>query len=334
MKSSDRPFPDFVGNDEALTHIAAYLRGGHFPHALMIEGPAGSGKKTLARLIAGAAVCENRRQRPCGVCASCRKAAAGTHPDIEEFSGKGGDRSFHIDTVRAMRHTAYIRPNEADARVMILCDAHTMTPQAQNALLKILEEPPTNVLFLITCENRAQLLPTVRSRTVVLSLSGVSWEQARPLLLQRLPDADEDTLRRALALSGGVIGPVLSGAAGDAFSPALRLVPQIADALTAPDDWPLIALTAGLDKEKEAVRELLSGLVLLFRDALVLHYGSKATLSPSPEAAARLSARFGGSKLSALLRETEALQQALLRNMNQTLLSAQLAARLRRAAMG
>ncbi len=334
MKKFDRLFPGFVGNEQTLTAAAAYLTSGQFPHALLIEGPTGSGKKTLARLIAGAAVCEDAGHRPCGVCASCRKAAAGIHPDIEEFKGEGGERSFHIDTVRILRHNAYVLPNEAEKRVMILCGAHQMTPQAQNALLKILEEPPAHLLFVLTCENRAQLLPTIRSRVTVLSLTGVSFEEAQPVFKQHFPDADEETLRRAFAASGGVIGPVLSGLSDKSLSKALDLIPQIAKALIAPDDWPLVALTGTLEKDKEAVRELLSGLHLLFRDALMLHYGGKTTLSTAPDAAHVLASALSGARLTALLRETEDLQLCQRRNMNQNLLLTRLAVRLRRAAVG
>ncbi len=334
MKNFDRPFPDFIGNDGALNQVAAYLKAGQFPHAILIEGPTGSGKKTLARHIAGATVCEGTPRRPCGACSGCRKAAAGIHPDIEEFAGTGGERSFHIDTVRVLRHNAYVLPNEAEKRVMILCDAHQMTPQAQNALLKILEEPPAHLLFLLTCENRAQLLPTIRSRVTVLSLTGVSFEDAYPLLQERLPDADEDSLRRAFTAFGGVIGQVLSGFSGQSLSKALDLIPKIATALLAPDEWPLLALSGEMEKDKETLKEVLSGLHLLFRDALMLHYGSTTTLSTAPDAARALSARLSGARLTALIREVEGLQESMRRNMNQALLLSRFTARLRQAAVG
>lgn len=334
MKSFDRPFPQFIGNDGAKNQIAAYLQSGQFPHALLIEGPTGSGKKTLARLIAGAAVCENAEERPCGRCAGCRKAAENIHPDVEEFSGTGGERSFHIDTVRVLRHNAYILPNEAEKRVMILSNAHQMTPQAQNALLKILEEPPAHLLFILTCENRAQLLPTIRSRVTVLSLTGVSFEEAYPLLKEKLPEADEGDLRRTFTAFGGVIGPVLSGFADKGLSKALDLLPRMAKALLSPDDWELIALTGEIEKDKETVKEVLNGLHLLFRDALMLHYGSTATLSTAPDAARTLSAALSGTRLTALIKEVEGLQEDTRRNMNQALLLSRLVTRLRSAAIG
>lgn len=327
-------FPDFVGNENALRQLSVDIAAGRFPHALLLEGPVGCGKKTLARMIAGAAVCSDTENRPCGSCENCRKAREGIHPDIEEIKGGTGNNSFHIDRIRELREDAYILPNEAAVRVLILCDAHTMTPQAQNALLKILEEPPRHLLFILTCENRAQLLSTIRSRVQAITLSGVEWEQAYPLLRQRLPDTDEQTLTRAFSISGGVIGRVLADLSDDTLEKVLRIAPQIAAAVADSNEWELMAATASLDKDKAAVTGVLSGLQLIFRDALTLHYGGTTTLSTAPEVAKRLSQALSGQRLTALLKEIEELCGAQRRNMNQTLLLTRLSARLRAAATG
>lgn len=330
MKNSDRLFPEFVGNQNALQQLSVDIAAGRFPHALLIEGPAGSGKKTLARLLAKAAVCENEN-RPCGLCAHCRKATAGIHPDIEEFAGDGGNRSFHVDRIRDLRENAYVKPNEAAVRVFILCDAQNMTLQAQNALLKILEEPPKHLLFMLTCENHAQLLPTICSRVQSVRLSGVEWEQAEPFLKERLPDADEQTLKNAFAVSGGVLGRALTDAADDTLKKVLETAPKIASALLKPREWDLMQACAALEKDKAALSGVLNALQLIFRDALILHHGGESTLSAAPETAAQLAQALSGRRLTALVQEIEQLQQAQLRNMNGAVLLTRLCARLRAA---
>jgi DNA polymerase-3 subunit delta' len=126
--------------------------------------------------------------RPCGVCRDCVKLGLGVHPDLAVISGGEKAKSFHVETVREIRGDAHIKPSEADCRVFILQNAQNMTAQAQNALLKIIEEPPNGVYFVLTCGNRAVLLTTLLSRLAVLPLesdtenSGEFAHRAKDLL--------------------------------------------------------------------------------------------------------------------------------------------------------
>lgn len=324
---------DFAGNEAVKAQLAAFADQNRFPHAILLEGVRGSGRRTLARHLAMAAVCRGEGDRPCGVCAACHKAQSGKHPDIQELGGDGTARSFHIDLIRTVRENAYVLPNEAPRRVFILTEAHNMTDRAQNALLKVLEEPPAQALFILTCESRAQLLPTIQSRVVSFALEAVEPAQALPVLKEKFPEKSDQELSLALSVYGGVIGQAEAGLREDSFRQIQQLVREIAEAITAPEEMTLLRLTARLIKEKELPDGVLSGLTLVMRDALTARYRPGGTmLSPEPELAVSLSRRLTVQQIAKLQKELEQLAVMRRRNMNPTLFATVMCARLRRAA--
>jgi DNA polymerase III delta prime subunit len=265
------------------------------------------------------------------VCAACIKAAGGNHPDIVEIEGVGASHLIAVDAVRALREQAYVLPNEAARRVFIIVGAQDMNEAAQNALLKVLEEPPAQAAFVLTCENRSQLLPTVQSRCVCHTLSGVSPEEALPVLRAALPAQSEDELVRALAVFGGCIGQVIRGVEDGAFARVLELVPQLAQALVAPGSSELLLVSAGLEKEKEVADGVLTSLSLLVRDALAVRLGGVADTSADRQAAEALARSLSPARLMAVMQAIERLQTARRRNMNPSLFSVYLCAQLRAA---
>ena len=279
------------GVKQSLSRAFAESR---LPHAMILEGPAGSGKAELARWIAKAAVCTGEGERPCGRCSGCMKAAAGAHPDITIAGGGTAARSFHVDTVRQIRSDAYIKPNEAPLRVFLLEGAEAMSEQAQNALLKVFEEPPERVMFILTVTSAVKLLPTVRSRAQIFTLEG----EEQP--------SDTD----------------------------LALTAAISQAIPASGEVMLLELTAPLIKDKERFRRVLQQLALLFRDACVLRAGGTSCLSHQPEDAEALAHALTRGQLMRLLEYVQGAQKAQNQNANASLLVTTFCARIRTAAHG
>lgn len=140
------------------------------PHAMLLECTDRSVCEKTADYIAQALVCTSRK-KPCGECVPCIKLRDGNHPDVYRLAPDGESRVIKVDTVRALRDDAYLKPNEAKYKIYIISSADTMNENAQNALLKILEEPPENVFFILTCNSADAMLDTVLSRTVLYNLN-------------------------------------------------------------------------------------------------------------------------------------------------------------------
>lgn len=205
-----------AGNSALKSLLSAQGDGRGLSHAYIISGPEGSGRRTLADILAQALVCSRGEKDggriPCGLCAHCRKAEAGIHPDIIHFGSDGAD--IRVDTVRALRADAYIRPNEAARKVYVLHGADSMNQSAQNALLKLLEDGPAYAAFLLIAGHAGGLLQTVRSRCVELTLSPVSYGEAVEWLRRRFPHKEEGELARAAQACQGLLGRAVEQLAG------------------------------------------------------------------------------------------------------------------------
>ncbi len=161
-------------------------------HAYIVTAASPEEALGAARRIAAAAVCQRKHDVPCGECRACRKALSDIHPDVTRVSRLTDDkghtkRGIGVDQIRAVIADAYVLPNEAERKVYIVSEADTMNVPAQNAALKLLEEPPKGVIFLLCTTNARKLLPTVRSRCAEINLGG---DEA---------DADDETERLAEA---------------------------------------------------------------------------------------------------------------------------------------
>ena len=174
-------FTGFLGNDAIKRRLSGAFASGRVAHSYLLCGPAGSGKHTLARILCAAMECEKDGAAvPCGVCPGCRKALAGIHPDVITVDDPD-HKAMTVDPIRAARSDMFIRPNEGRRKIYVIPRGQDMNESAQNALLKILEEPPDYGAFLILSTNAERLLPTIRSRCAELQLGPVDEQTALPM---------------------------------------------------------------------------------------------------------------------------------------------------------
>lgn len=156
-------------NPNIKSTVLNFIGSNRIPHAIMIEGDSAEDKKNLAGFLACAAVCSDS-VKPCGKCKDCHMAQTDNHPDITYAAVADGKKNLTVDQIRKVRADAFVKPHSAEHRVFIIEDAHRMNEQAQNALLKVLEEPPAAVVFILTTNSKTFLLDTIVSRCVLLSL--------------------------------------------------------------------------------------------------------------------------------------------------------------------
>ena len=201
-------FDELLGNERLKENIGRSVSRGRVSHFYLICGPEGSGKHTLAKLLAAAIQCQEA-DKPCLSCSACRKVLSGAHPDYITVDDPE-KKTVPVDLIRDARADMYIRPNEGNRKIYLFPRAQDMGVPGQNALLKILEEPPEYGVFLLLTDNPEKLLPTVRSRCTELRLTSLPESLLRSTLTSRFPNADAQTVSAAIARSGGYLGQALT----------------------------------------------------------------------------------------------------------------------------
>ena len=278
-------FESLLGNEQLKQNLAESLAKDHISHFYLISGPAGSGKHTLARLLAAAILCRGNR-KPCGVCAPCRKVMEGNHPDFISVTDPE-HKTVAVKIVRQIREDMFIRPNESDHKIYLF--PQELGIEGQNALLKILEEPPKYGVFLLLTDNPDKLLPTVRSRCTELKLLALPEPVLRSQLRRDFPSAQEEDLTAAIARSGGFLGQAKQLLeSGDQLPPQTE---NFVKAFAARDSLCLVQTLAPMEKwKRDALAEILQSWLELVETAMACRSGIQAV---SPLARQLAQARTG-----------------------------------------
>lgn len=267
-------FDNLLGNRQLKENLSAAISRGRISHFYLISGPAGSGKKTLARLLAAAIHCKSS-QKPCMTCPACRKVLSDTHPDLITVTDPE-HKNVAVKIVRQVRDEMFVRPNESEKKIYLF--PQSLGDEGQNALLKVLEEPPEYGVFILLSENPESLLTTVRSRCTELKLLPLQDAELAQALRQAVPDAQPEAIDGAVLRSGGYLGQAKQILEENLSAPPQA--EQLAQAFAARDSLLLTQTLVSMEDWKaDRFLGVLHHLQNTFQQALLARSGIRAASS-------------------------------------------------------
>ncbi|MEG2039204.1 MAG: AAA family ATPase [Oscillospiraceae bacterium] len=263
---------DFLFNDMAKNMLAGLFSGGRIPHAILLVGEKGCGKMTFATEIAEKILCTGDI-KPCGQCNSCHKVNSGIHPDVVIIGKEDGSQSIKVDAIRKLISEAYISPNDGDYTVVIIREAELLNIASQNALLKLIEEPPAHLVFILTVTNRHSMLDTILSRVVSISVSVPTVKQCYSVLADFVHDKTDEEYHVAAQLSNGNIGIAINLLESDDVTKLYTQVRSLAKTMVIGSEYELLTALYPFEKDRDLLLTVLSLLQGLFVEMLLYKNG-------------------------------------------------------------
>lgn len=305
-------FSDIIGHEQIIEHLQNSIRLGKVSHAYILDGEEGSGKNSLAQAFAQTLQCEKGEADACGACRSCRQVESGNQPDVIRVSHEK-QNSIGVNEIRKqLCGDIQIRPYSSPYKIYIVDEAEKMTVEAQNALLKTIEEPPAYGVILLLTTNSGAFLPTILSRCVTLKLRPVNDSLVRQYLMEQLhvPDYQADI---CVAFARGNIGKARRLAESEHFGElkdhALHLLRHV-------EDMEIYEITDAVRRVadfKADISDYLDLIALWYRDVLLFKATRQVDSLIFSEELSYISDRAAKSSYEGLEQVIEALEKAKMR---------------------
>lgn len=286
------------GNEEPLRLASEMISKGREPHSVVVYGDKGLGKKTFAKYLAAALMCEEHNGTPCGKCKSCKMMEDNCHPDymVIQPNDKG---NYKVDDVRPVVSDSVVKPNEGRLKVYVIPDldmsVSTMI-QVQNILLKLIEEPPDHCVIILTARSKETFLPTILSRVLCFGMVDVKTSDSMNFLKENFPEISEKDIADAVSAGRGNIGRCVSYIKKEQFFYSVLTARTMALAATEGNEYVILKALTDASSKKQQFRESVYLFSEIVRDACVYRLGdteSELSVSCDRNGAVKL-----GNKLS------------------------------------
>ena len=271
-------FKDIIGQESIKKHLQTAIKTGNLSHAYIINGEYGSGRQTIASALAKTIQCQSKTDDTdaCGVCTSCKQAESHNHPDIKYITHD--KTSISVNDIREqLNNDISIKPYRSEYKIYIIPDANKMTEQAQNALLKTIEEPPVYAIIILLTENCDSLLPTIRSRCVTLTMNPVEKDKICTYLENKF-QLEPEQAQIAANYCQGNIGKAIRFASSSDFIEMKNQVLKLLKNLDSMDIASIIDTIKEFSTHKNDINDYLDLMLLWYRDVLMFKVTKDANL--------------------------------------------------------